>query len=48
MNTIFTNPTRKSLISSSKQHKNKESLPAAGREENMRINMEVNGRNKPP
>jgi len=48
MRIIFIRTHEKRLTGSSKQHKNKESLPAAGREENMRINMEVNGRNKPP
>ena len=52
-NNIFTKPTARSLpdyvnkaglTGSSRRHKNKESLPAAGREENMNTNPGVNER----
>jgi len=52
MNTIFTKMPMESLIfrhaqctaGSSKRNKNRESLPAAGREENMKTNTRVYGR----
>lgn len=48
MNTIFIRSAGKISTGSSKRYKINESLPAAGREENMRINTQVNRRNIPP